>query len=103
MKRLYLIMAMVAFSHGCTSTLTLASNEDNCGLQAPPRDVPPEYINGMDGIIFFVYPKTLPANYTGCQIMWLNVDAKSAIHFSHGILTIAELCNNNKLIALCNF
>jgi hypothetical protein len=40
---------------------------DNCSLQQPPRDAA---VNVNHGDFFFVYPRFVGVEYTGCQTMW---------------------------------
>jgi hypothetical protein len=45
----------------------LASTRENCQLKMPPRQAAAE---GNHGFFFFVYPRSVNADYSGCQTMW---------------------------------
>jgi len=100
MNRLYFMMAAIILVCGCTSDPTPDPNEETCGLQVPPEGVYP--IEATDAIIF-VYPKTIPHNYTGCQTIWVanKYKVKSVTHFKDGIPVTLKQYENNKLRISC--
>ena len=53
----------------------------NCNLVAPP-DGSGE--NGNHGIYFFIYPRQVAPNYTGCQTMWADDGTKWMILYVEG-------------------
>jgi len=103
MKRLFSLFALAAvLACGCASAAAPVPGEEICKLQAPPETTIPE---SMDVLLFFVYPKTLPENYTGCRVVWMGASegpmGKFVIHFNHGAPAAAELYTENKLVASC--
>ena len=43
------------------------------------------------GVAFYIFPETIPNNYTGCQIVWLENGHKLVTkHYELGILTWAK-------------
>ena len=44
-----------------------ACASDNCHLLKPPPD---SAVTGIHGGFFFVFPRTIENNYSGCQIQW---------------------------------
>ena len=114
MKQLYIIMTVAAFACGCASAPRAESQTvqappstsdlkgENCELQAPPKEINPEYIEWIDGAVFFMYPKTPPNNYTGCQTLWeVNSRGKSVIHFKQGKPVMAVVSLENKSPITC--
>jgi len=84
MKRLYSAMIAAALVYGCASSPPL--QEENCGLQVPPKESYPEFRSKDSAFKFvFTYPKDAPNNYTGCQTKWKE-DGRmhSVIHFKRG-------------------
>lgn len=39
----------------------------NCSLSVPPEN---SGTNSLHGVFLFVYPRVIPVNFTGCQLMW---------------------------------
>lgn len=43
------------------------ARDENCNLKAPPRA---SAISDVHGYFLFMHPRTITANYTGCQTIW---------------------------------
>lgn len=55
---------------------------ENCSLESPPRTAG---VTGSHGFFYFVYPRSIPNNYSGCQIMWDEHGGKwFVLNFSNG-------------------
>lgn len=61
-----LAASMPFLSLACADT-GIPKSAPNCSLAAPPEG---SGENGNHGIYFFVYPREVAPDYTGCQIMW---------------------------------
>ena len=60
---------VIALAIGCAAQTSQQNLEQGkaCGLTAPPKE---SAVSTNHGFYYFVFPRTLPMSYTGCQIMW---------------------------------
>ena len=76
------------------------ASQNGCDLNKPPKD---SAATEDHGVYFFIYPRSLPASYTGCQTMWDEHDQKwFALVFDKGELTNLAVANPNKAEPLSN-
>lgn len=79
---------------GATILPLLAWGADSCALAAPPKDAG---VGSDDGALFYVYPRTLAAGYSGCQTMWDESGRRTAqLTFDKGGLSQYELTDYAK-------
>jgi hypothetical protein len=70
--RCILITAVLLLGACCSMTpprtvATTTGLDGTCTITRPPQDAG---VNSNHGLYFFVYPRTVPDNFTGCQTMW---------------------------------
>jgi len=120
MKRLNLIMLVAVIICGCATSENNESSTnpfsertvrillaapilkgENCALQAPPKEAVPYLLTHVKQFSF-VYPTTIPVNYTGCQsIWWENGERSITLHFENGVPDRVEDYSENQLIGAC--
>jgi hypothetical protein len=84
MKLIYCLLAV--FLIGCDQK---AAGGQNCSLEKPPRAAG---ATGNDGLYYFTFPKTVSADYSGCQIMWNEKGSKIwVLTFENGQVTKSEI------------
>ena len=80
--RRILLGAIAIFVAALTNPLRMAMAADNCQLTVPPLE---SAVLENHALFFFVFPRTLGADYTGCQIIWDEKGAKMwSTKFDHG-------------------
>ena len=78
---------------------------DACALAKPPRDAG---VVSSHGAFAFVSPKSLPASYTGCQVMWDETGSRQYVaRFASGDLqefsTYPAPAEKDKTVQVCRY
>ncbi|MDR2187352.1 MAG: hypothetical protein LBE62_04770 [Azonexus sp.] len=68
-------------------------------IPAPPKEA---HIDSAHGHFFFIYPKTIPEHYFGCQTTWYETGEKILTYrFEDGLPVIFEEYEKDLLVKLC--
>lgn len=62
-----LLLGACSSMNPTSTTPAMAGLDRTCTITRPPQDAG---VNSNHGLYFFVYPRSVPDNFTGCQTMW---------------------------------